>query len=268
MLIHPAFQKAILIPLEIVIRGLPNDVKGGFFEPMKVKESRLLGVSYGLIVAEDSMFHSENTNDIEHGENCIEEKERFKKLEFIGRELFLNGEFNMNVDWQTREVKRNHVKNIFTGVKRNYQKYIFGMPGYIRSDLVDGVNLGVLNKSTFIVAAERTKSSYEKIKNHLEENFNDYILSKNLCDLKAFPSVDLAFLDFTGNLSTEILTWMQKFLVNKINNEARIAINVTGTDRGNLLVPSLIEKYQIKLGSDFVKLQKKLFDELHLPKNI
>jgi hypothetical protein len=88
MLIHPVFQKAILIPLEIVIRGLPNDVKGGFFKPMKVKESNTTGsLADGLIAAEDSMFHSENTNDIEHGKNCIEEKERFKKLEFIGREI-------------------------------------------------------------------------------------------------------------------------------------------------------------------------------------
>lgn len=169
----------------------------------------------------------------------------------------------MDINWDERECKREHRQFIFSKLPKPPEVYLT-LPGNTYSDLKTGLSNGYLTPSTIIVAAERDAGCYAHVEEFLSVNFKKYRLARQLNELKDFPAVDLAYLDFTGNLTEDTIAWIKKLLRN-ITDGARICINVTSGYRGNRTVPSIIEFFKTQHYELFLDTQRHLMDKVQIP---
>lgn len=174
----------------------------------------------------------------------------------------------MRINWDNRVCKSVHRKCIFEKIKINPVSCYLTLAGAQGADIDLGIKLGVLNSATKIITAEHDKIAYTALEKMLASKLCNYLLETELTKLNILPIIDLAYLDFMGNLTSSIIEWIKKNLVNKINEGGRICINMTSGYRGNQVVPHLLDKYEKENIQLFLDTQRYLLDSVGLPANL
>jgi hypothetical protein len=115
------------------------------------------------------------------------------------------------------------------------------LPGVDCRDVEDGHRLGVLGSKSTVIAVERKPEIFKQIIVWFQTHkkwFAKPILAKCALDqLKIKRSVDLAYLDYLGNLNRPDMAWIRESLVPHLAEGARVGITVSKAYRGNTFVP-------------------------------
>jgi hypothetical protein len=167
---------------------------------------------------------------------------------------------------QERPAKEQQRDQFFAGVQQS--RCYLTLPGIDCGDLRTGCKLGALNPNTTkVVAVERELGIYQAIHRWIDKNWSasSQIHHKEMADLQEFWPVDLAFLDYLGNLTCKDCTWIKQTLCNKLLPGTTLGITVCNAYRGSVLVPAVRELLVNNHSRYFFQASKELRDNGEFP---
>jgi len=175
----------------------------------------------------------------------------------------------MHTDWKSRSNKEAVREIIFQHVKGPVGSYLT-LPGWDNESheagqcIQRGIKLGVLTPKTKVIGFESDPAIVGNIQEFFQTKYPKYnvdVRGGKLEDSRLQPkSLDLAFLDFTGNMDEGIYNWMRNELAPALKENAVFAV----TQPFSREVTKLFHTTRKRLTTDLSHVGRSLIDEFEL----
>lgn len=152
------------------------------------------------------------------------------------------------MNWSERKIKILARKQFFDGVGRS-NSYL-SLPGAQCEDVKVGLRRSVLDPRSRLTLVEHDAALFNQLCLNLSKiwrsGIKPVLLNKPLSQVLSFDPIDLAYLDYLGNLTFEDSQWIGKTFTKLLLPNAHIGITVASAYRNNGFIPavrSLLQQY-------------------------
>ena len=143
------------------------------------------------------------------------------------------------MNWNNRSTKK-QAREIFLADLGEKSSYLT-LPGPQCVDVALAQRWKVLGPEALVQAAEKEKGNFDAMclwfAEHWKSERRPRLHHCHLCEVEAIEPVDLAFLDYLGNLNSAESRWFRRVLAPALLPNARLGMTVSSNIRANRFVP-------------------------------
>jgi hypothetical protein len=167
------------------------------------------------------------------------------------------------INWANRTSKASIVRPLIWKSKRHFDR-VLTLPSAQCEDVKYAIEQNTIDSHSSVIAVEREADTFLAMSKVLSEL--SVAVEPYFGDLVTVPlnsgSLDLANLDYQGNMRRVDVQWFTKFLLPALKPHANVFITGSPAFRGNPFYPSLLEAMQTSTGEFFDTMKRREFRNL------